>query len=466
MGGCAPFGGADRLAKGKTGRLYFNRKPDHATHHQIGIKRSTGMTTLDWSDDQQSALESIRRWRRTAGRGSVHRVFGFAGTGKTTLIKALAAGGKSCLVSTPWGSETYHEIAVVSFTGKAAQVLRAKGVGQASTIHRMIYQTAYEREVRLQALEVERRNETDRVRRIKLDREIAALKASLRQPSFVRDDHAFRWIGEPELIIIDEVSMINEELAEDLLWFGIPLLVFGDPMQLPPVKGNSYFMDDEPDVLMMQIHRQAEGNPIIQLATAVREGRALAFGDYGESEVTKKFPMEWWRDFDQLLVGQNAEREFRNRQARKGLGYNSPLPQTNDRLICLRNDHELGLLNGSLWRVEDTVVESDEFQGDLMRVMLVSEDNADQHVTCEVWKEIFTDGYKRFEKTHWHYGQRQMADEFDFAYALTVHKAQGSEWKNVLLKDESFLWKRDGTNLNWLYTGITRASERLTLVRR
>jgi exodeoxyribonuclease-5 len=80
------------------------------------------------------------------------------------------------------------------------------------------------------------------------------------------------------------------------------------------------------------------------------------------------------------------------------------------------------------------------------------------------WQEIFLRGYKAFDDQHWDYEARLRADEFDFAYALTVHKAQGSEWDRVLLLDESHCWKQDGTAANWLYTGITRASQQLTVV--
>ena len=61
------------------------------------------------------------------------------------------------------------------------------------------------------------------------------------------------------------------------------------------------------------------------------------------------------------------------------------------------------------------------------------------------------------------YPIRRESDEFDYGYALTVHKAQGSQWDDVLLFDESYAFREH--RARWLYTGLTRAAKRLTIVR-
>ena len=70
--------------------------------------------------------------------------------------------------------------------------------------------------------------------------------------------------------MIDECSMVDEELGRDLLSFGKPILVLGDPAQLPPVKGGGFFTETAPDVMLTEIHRQAEGSAIIRASRAAR----------------------------------------------------------------------------------------------------------------------------------------------------------------------------------------------------
>src|SRR5690606_10771529 len=86
-------------------------------------------------------------------------------------------------------------------------------------------------------------------------------------------------VAKAKLVVIDECSMVDEELGRDLMTFGTPILVLGDPGQLPPISGGGFFTDHEPDYLLTEIHRQARDNPIIRLALDVREGREPPYGD-------------------------------------------------------------------------------------------------------------------------------------------------------------------------------------------
>jgi exodeoxyribonuclease-5 len=225
-----------------------------------------------------------------------------------------------------------------AFTGKAASVMRAKGCDDATTIHGMIY------------------------RRIADD--------LTNRPVFVLNEEGAA--ARATLIIIDECSMVDEKLGRDLLSFRRPILVLGDPMQLPPVQGAGFFTKDVPDVLLTEVHRQAAGNPIIEFATRTRQGQNLHIGTYGGSQIlsARDLDLDTVMKADQILVGQNNTRTKFNTRMRELLGRRGPMPVAGDKLVCLRNNHQRGLLNGSLWFVE-AVLESEA--PEMVRLSLRSE---------------------------------------------------------------------------------------------
>jgi exodeoxyribonuclease V len=145
-----------------------------------------------WPPQQEAALHAVAAWLKR-GKPQTFRLFGYAGTGKTTLAKKIAEDVKG-------------EVAFGAFTGKAALVMRAKGCAEARTIHSLIY----------------RASETE-----------------TGEPSFVLNEDSA--VARSKLVIIDECSIIDAELGRDLLSFGVPVLVLGDPGQLPPVKGGGFF---------------------------------------------------------------------------------------------------------------------------------------------------------------------------------------------------------------------------------
>ena len=363
---------------------------------------------MDWSSEQQSALDRVGQWLRAA-EPQVFRLFGYAGVGKTTLARHVAQGARG-------------EAAFAAFTGKAAQVMRSKGCAGATTIHALIYR----------ATEAD-----DGAPKFSLNHDGPASRAGL--------------------IVIDECSMVDEELGRDLLSFGKPILVLGDPAQLPPIKGGGFFTEAEPDVMLTQIHRQAQDDPIIRLSEQVREGRDLAYGQYGETRVIRRAETEPDAvvGADQVLVGLNRTRRLYNRRIRELLGIEGPLPVAGDRLVCLRNDRAKGLINGGLWRVAALRT----MRKDFVRMTVKPEDEIGRaSVKVAVLRQFFEGGEAEIP-----YPQRRELDEFDFGYALTVHKAQGSQWDDVMLFDESYAFGEH--RRRWLYTGLTRAARRLTIVR-
>lgn len=364
---------------------------------------------MEWSGQQAAALKAVSEWLRDKRSKQVFRLFGYAGTGKTTLAMELA-------------SSAPGTVCFAAFTGKASLVLRQKGCEGASTIHSLIYKLIDD-------------GDGDPV--FKLNPDSAASMASL--------------------IVIDEVSMVDEELGRDLLSFGTKVLVLGDPAQLPPVKGTGFFISEDPDIMLTEIHRQARDNPIIHLSMLAREGRRLTPGDYGNSKVITRSQLEQSEVLksDQVLIGLNKTRRAFNARIRHLNGRDSMTPLAGDRLVCLRNNREKGLLNGGIW----TAPADSRQQDDIVSLEVESVD--DPSIAYPVSVEIPIEFFKGTEASlDWR--KRRNHDEFDYGYALTVHKAQGSQWGNVMLFDESASF-RDSRN-NWLYTGITRAAERITIV--
>ena len=190
----------------------------------------------------------------------------------------------------------------------------------------------------------------------------------------------------------------------------------------------------------------------------VREGRDITHGDYGLAQVIPRAAVDQERvlEAEQVLVGINRTRRAYNKRLRQLNGFDDTLPMARDKLVCLRNNTKKGLLNGSLWGV--THLGRD--QGVALSMVIKSEDEGPMgpSVKIKVLKQAFLDGT---DAIPWQ--QRRRYDDFDFGYALTVHKAQGSQWDDVVLFDESFAFKEHRER--WLYTGITRAAERLTIVR-
>jgi len=395
---------------------------------------------MKWSPQQDAALIAFRDWF-AAGEEQVFCLFGYAGTGKTTLAIELT-------------QSVEGRVIFGAFTGKAASVMRKKGCSGAQTLHSLLYNAKAASKKRILELEEERANllaaeEIDTKALQTCEKALLQAKRNANKPDWELNPYSDA--RDAKLIVVDEVSMVDARLGEDLKSFGKPILVLGDPAQLPPVNGLGYFNTPSPHVMLTEVHRHALDNPVLAMATLVREGKKLAQGTYGESAVIKKAALQGGEtlDYDQVLVGRNKTRQAANQAMRRRMGYEGTYPLAGERVVCLRNNKEKGLLNGTLWTVE-------ECSGDINSLELkVRPEEGGEAVETLAYSEPF-----RYEDApRWGSGG---LDEFTYGYALTAHKAQGSEWPRVYIVDESEIARGDAAR--WLYTAITRASEKLLLV--
>ncbi len=378
---------------------------------------------MEWSPQQANALKKIKRWATAKGGPQVMRVFGYAGTGKTTMAKEIA-------------SAVDGDVLFMTFTGKAALVLRSKGCAGASTIHGAIYKP-----------------EEDPL--------TGYTEFKLNPDSDVKT---------AALVVVDEVSMVGPDIGTDLLSYGTKVLVLGDPFQLPPISGEGFFTAQAPDILLTEIHRQAADNPIIRMSMEIREGCQLRPGQYGDSLVVlqRDIDKESLRTMvlaaDQLLCGRNVTRQNFNRRVRELRGIAGQpeawMPTVGDRLVCLKNNRTKGLLNGGLWTVNKVGIKPSRDEASskfAMQVASLDDPSAIIPVDVETPFPYFRGLEKEMD-----WRDRKKADEFCHGYALTVHKSQGSAWPNVLLFDESSVFRDNAAQ--HLYTGVTRASEQVTVV--
>lgn len=390
---------------------------------------------MELSAQQGAALAAVERWSKEPRGAPVFRVHGYAGTGKTTLIRRVVE---------EFGAD---RVLVGAYTGKAAGVLRSKGVEMAQTIHKLAYR-----------VKGEKRHD----RTLEYEPVFSANE-------YVEDGY--------RLIVLDECSMVEEQMARDLLALRLPILVFGDPAQLPPVKGTGFFTDspeypaDRPDVMLTEVHRQARESPVLRAATAIREGRDVPFGrwtkEQGSLEVVRCASLATFEvpPDAQVICGRNATRSAHNARVRRSLG-RGELPEDGDRLICLRNNHRAQLLNGELCTAlgSDDLPPPDEDQ----LAALVTRESAFQlrfrkddgeELARIAWRGPFRGENMALLP----FKVRQAAEEFDFAYAITCHKAQGSQWDRVVVFDERSCFRAEAQR--WAYTAVTRAAKDLVIVR-
>lgn len=412
------------------------------------------MTTTDqftWSSQQQLALREVTEWLKEKSGPQVYYLAGYAGTGKTTLARYLAE------------KVTSGPVHFAAYTGKAASVLRKMGCPGACTIHSLAYQISSHDTTALDRARKNLHNSESEDEQLLWAREVEEQEAKMRQPLFLKNDDSR--LTSASLLVLDECSMVNETQGRDILSFGIKVLVLGDPMQLPPVAGGGFFTKRKPNLTLTEIHRQAADNPIIHLSQLVRNGETIPYGSWGEG-AARKIPKAQMTESQiasyngQILTGKNKTRMDLNRIVRRlSLGQPSVFPQAGERLVCLRNMHRLGLLNG----VTCTTLVPASYEEGILTLSLDYEGMIMSGVLAHPGP-FLSYSKEESEPSSYDYMAYDQRTPFDYGYCLTVHKAQGSQWDNVMIVDDGFMKKDSDTRQRWLYTAITRASNQLVIL--
>lgn len=401
-----------------------------------------------WSPQQDKALKDVAHWLHADSKNKqVYRLFGCAGTGKTTLARHLA-------------ENVTGLVKFATFTGKAAHVMASKGCVGATTIHRLIYRPKASSKFRLKELE-------KKLMEVEFEgvstAELQKLREEIKQEQENAGRMSFSLNLESELrfaklLVIDEASMCDATIGKDLESFKIPILVLGDPEQLPPIYGSGYFTDQEPDTMLTEIHRQALDNPIIKMSQLVRSGEPLQIGSYGSScVINKRLDPKEILQHDMILTGLRKTKRTCDERSRNLLNKTNRLPMSGDRIMCVKNNHDLGLLNGQIWEM---LTDSVPTGGGIISIHIKNVDSDEELVICASEKLFYGESLSRWE-------HEDDIQEFEYAYAMTVHKAQGSQWDKVLLFDQRHCFPQwsQRNRQRWLYTGITRAAESLTVMR-
>lgn len=413
--------------------------------------------TATLTADQQEAAALIEAWYHHLNT-QIFVLCGYAGTGKTFLVDYVVRA---------LGLVAGESAAFVAPTGKAASVLIQSGV-PATTVHSLIY-------TREEDIEVDENGEV----------------ISEQFLRFVKKESIDSKI---RLIVLDETSMVSDDVLRDLLSFGVKCLCCGDPAQLPPVGGSNTLLST-PVITLKEIVRQERDNPIVRLAARVRAGERPAYGEDGCVSVIPRRALDadarraLFTQADQIIVGTNRTRAMINREVRaiRGISPDRVLPQDGEKIICTLNDwskplDERGnfhLVNGIIGRCYRVREQLDglgqlDFQPDFLaeRVEDLPFDTGvfvrGQYYhgygnrACLLTNGILVHENNREMLRRFKVRREDTVCRFEFAYAVTCHKAQGSEYDFVVVIDESGYFE-DGKE--WLYTAVTRAKKRLVIVR-
>lgn len=447
------------------------------------------VTVENLSNDQRAAYDAIMHWV-DGGSGELLSLGGYAGSGKSTLVSLVANN-----IDLP---------AFCAFTGKATSVLRRKlktagteTVGAqrgrynsrgeplppsdkpfCGTIHQLIYAACECREP--EVVEDEDGNKSF----IYPEKDENGDCVQCGGEGWHRREALDRRYG---LIIVDEASMVDDTMLTDLRGYGVPILAVGDHGQLPPVRGTGSLMKS-PDLRLEKIHRQAEGNPIIALSKTVREeGRLPSVTTNGSDDAVRFFGLRYVEDVVRdryesasaerllemgLACYTNRRRLGLNEAVRRARGTAGVAPCKGEHVICLRNMGTKGgkmpVANGMRGVLTSDVVDVEGSEEHVRGSIAFPEDGIEarpyEMLAAQFGREKT---YQRVEELVAETGLRSFSSAgalFDFGYAMTVHKMQGSQFDDLVVCAERGGYMTNEDWKRWLYTAITRASKKLTVL--
>ncbi|WP_285294488.1 ATP-dependent DNA helicase [Aureimonas altamirensis] len=397
------------------------------------------MMITDVSNEQNLALRAIREWLSDPSGGKFFFLGGFAGTGKTTLARYIA-------------DEFVGSVGFAAPTNKAASVLRSKGCEGAQTIHSLLYtpQNGHAKWV-METYEQLREMEAELIRapnpiKKKAFETLNAIYQKNNGPRFGGKETEQEF---PNLIIVDEASMIDVKMGTDLLnkTEGARILLLGDPAQLPPVNGPARFT--KPDFLLTEIHRQERGNPILELATMARLGQELRIGTYGDSRVLAHPDEAAVFASDMALCYTNRSRHQLNEVSRRHFGLKDTFA-VGEVMFGREANRTCGVEKGDTYKIVDFRFQNDKWH--VATINLSSEKSIVLKLAPTNIESIGDDKAK--VKLPF-----VLLPCLAYGHAITVHSSQGSQWDDVYLNSH---YTRDDRE-KWLYTAITRAARKITI---
>lgn len=400
------------------------------------------------NEGQQKCLEKlIDWWESYDGTKKVFEIIGAAGTGKSFIIKYLIESLEDI---------TMDNVLFVAFVGKAAIQMTRSGVN-ACTIHSAIYYP----------VEVSARDENGKV----IKKEGREVKKIL----FKKRDNLDPSI---KLIVVDEAAMVDKKLAQDLLSFKIPIIALGDKHQLPPIFGDSAFLN-HPDFELTEIMRQKAGSSILGLAQEIINSKYIYLTPKTVDEnlciIRKKDFFEAGGDksllkADVVICGKNSTRDELNKLIRRlyldKMGYDvDHVPELiiGEKIICRKNNwfaqvENINLINGLIGYVTD--IDPESLTSETVKINFKPDFIKSEFCDLRLNLKYFLGSMqvKNLIKNS-NYDRGEL---FELGYAITCHLSQGSQYKKVIVFCE-----RLGDNeyfKKWLYTAVTRASEKLIVV--
>lgn len=422
---------------------------------------------IELSPDQREVYDTVKSWSEVDAQcfdGSLLRMGGLAGTGKTTLVSHFAR-------------ETKLLVAYVAYTGRAASLLarKFKAAGVVSTSRTQLPEG---QALRGRALDVcyaagskeSRLPFVGTIHRLLYRPLIDSKTEELRGwEKRVKPDRKY------DLIVVDEASMVGDDILADLQALGIPIWAVGDHGQLPPVMSRGSLMQN-PDVRLEKIHRQAEGNPVIALAHHIRNGGLFREFQSLDSRVTFAQKGEVARVLEETLRGSpglscavicwtNRMRVRLNGMARAALGFKGP-PRKGELVVALRNYPPV--MNGMRGLLKKDAEKGQRPWHLFLDVDFPEEALSESLMACA----------PQFNREKTYASVEELQERgidvesmggagrlYDFGYALTAHKMQGSSAEHVVFYLDR---PEDPNNEDYrrlVYTGITRSSDRLTILR-
>ncbi|MEM9900804.1 MAG: ATP-dependent helicase [Pseudomonadota bacterium] len=480
---------------------------------------------LTFSEDQATAWDSIAEelgragvdlleevsTPRAEGRESVLAVIGKAGSGKTLLLARLSEALRSAgveIVSGDWEGRRRRDrrtLAILAPTNKAASVLRGRGV-PATTIHRILYTPVYDPEYEKIAEWLAGQGERPSIEglsEIALDRahaffqQNASIPGALAAAGLRGSDFITGWKRREEPLdigLVDEASMLDARQMDDLREIFPTLLLFGDPAQLAPVKGAGAAngeagmvfeaLPEKRKLVLHRVHRQAGDNPILDLAHALADPEL-------EFEAFERMVEDAAADDDRVVLAQRVDSDLMARspvlvwrnatrirliaafRAAHAAPADDLLP--GEPLICdgielplKHRKKRLDLEARGLIKGAQTIYLGPGKSPGFARLHLMGSD--DPRLSAASIIKIESPG----EEEPLIPSAARMGATFLHGAAVTIHKAQGSQWPEVQVfapdlyaaaragRSEAGqpLWKR------LAYVAITRTEERLIWVRR